>query len=122
MSVAAVPNDLLAVVATWPEEWREHFAEREAIMAIDASHSYVPAILEAFKDVVRVAVLRTRPPVGEQGEEVGHADGAVAVEVAGAAVARPPTCQQRQQIGHADRAVAVEVGRTAGTTPSSPAE
>ncbi len=43
-------NDLLAEVATWPEEWRDHFAEREAIMAIDASHPYVPAIREAFKD------------------------------------------------------------------------
>ena len=31
------PNDLLAVVTTWPEEWRDSFAEREAIMAIDAS-------------------------------------------------------------------------------------
>ena len=28
-----------------------------------------------------MAVLRTRPPVGEEGEEVGCADGAVAVEV-----------------------------------------
>ena len=43
-------NDLLAEVATWPEEWRDHFAEREAIMAIDASHPYVPATREAFKD------------------------------------------------------------------------
>ena len=42
-------------MATWPEEWRDHFAEREAILAIDASHPYVPAIREAFKDVVRVA-------------------------------------------------------------------
>ncbi len=33
----ADPNDLLAVVTTWPEEWRDSFAEREAIMAIDAS-------------------------------------------------------------------------------------
>ncbi len=40
-------------------------------MAIDASRPYVPAIREAFKDVVRVAVLRTRPPVGEEG--VDHA-------------------------------------------------
>ena len=38
------PNDLLAVATTWPEEWREQFAAREAIMAIDASHPYVPAI------------------------------------------------------------------------------
>ena len=57
-----------AVVATWPEEWQDSFAEREAIMAIDASRPYVPAVREAFKDVVRVAVLRTRPPVGEEGE------------------------------------------------------
>ena len=32
-------------------------AEREAIMAIDASHSCVSAIREVFKDVVRVAAL-----------------------------------------------------------------
>ena len=49
------PNDLPTLVATWPEEWQDSFAEREAIMAIDASHPYVPAIREAFKDVVRVA-------------------------------------------------------------------
>ncbi len=48
------PNDLPTVVATWPEEWRDHYREREAIMAIDASHPYVPARREAFKDVVRV--------------------------------------------------------------------
>ncbi len=68
------PNDLLAVVATWPEVWQDSFAEREAIMAIDASHPCVTAMQEAFKDVVRVAVLRTRPPVGEEGEKVGDAD------------------------------------------------
>ena len=54
-------NDLLAVSATW----RDDFTEREAIMAIDASDPYVPAIREAFKDVVRVQKLRARPPVGE---------------------------------------------------------
>ena len=32
------------------------------------------SIREAFKDVVRVALLRTRPPVGEEGEEVGRAE------------------------------------------------
>ena len=47
------PNDLLAVLATWPPDWPDHFREHEAIMAIDASHPYVPAIREAFKDVVR---------------------------------------------------------------------
>ena len=31
------PNDSLAIVATWPEEWQDSFAEREAIMANDAS-------------------------------------------------------------------------------------
>ncbi|MEE9129183.1 MAG: hypothetical protein V3T84_04130 [Phycisphaerales bacterium] len=31
------PNDLLVVAATWPEEWRDRFDEREAIMAIGAS-------------------------------------------------------------------------------------
>ncbi len=49
------PNDLLAVVATWPEEWQDSFAEREAIMAIDASHPYVPAIQAAFEEVVSMA-------------------------------------------------------------------
>ena len=44
------PNDLPTLVATWPEEWQDSFAEREAIMTIDASHPYVPAIREAFKD------------------------------------------------------------------------
>ena len=56
-------------------------------------------------------VLRTRPPVGEEGEEVGCANGAVAVEVGGATFARAPTCQQRKQIGRADAAVGVEVPR-----------
>ncbi len=32
---AADPNDLPAVAATWPEEWQNHLAEREAIVAID---------------------------------------------------------------------------------------
>lgn len=49
------PNDLLAVVATCPEAWRDDFAEREAIMAIDASHPYVPVIREAYKDTLRMA-------------------------------------------------------------------
>ena len=57
-------------MATWPEEWRDSFAEREVIMAIDTSHPYVPAIRGAFKDVVRVQKLRTRPPVGEEGEGI----------------------------------------------------
>ncbi len=35
---AADPNDLLTIVATWPEEWQNHLAEREAIMAVDARH------------------------------------------------------------------------------------
>jgi len=51
------PNDLLTVVATGPEKWQDSFAEREATIAIDASHPYVPAIREAFKDVVRVQKL-----------------------------------------------------------------
>lgn len=49
------PNDLRAVVAAWPQVWHDHFAEREAIMAIDASHPYLRAIREAFRDVVRLA-------------------------------------------------------------------
>ena len=35
------------------------------------------------------SVLRTRPPVGQQHEEIGCADGAVAVEVGGAALPLP---------------------------------
>ena len=50
---------------------------------------------------------RTRPPVDEEGEEVGRANGAVAVEVGGAAFARAPTSQQREEIGRADAAAAV---------------
>ncbi len=38
-----------------PEGWPDCSAEREAIVAIEASHPYVPAIREAFKDVVRAA-------------------------------------------------------------------
>ncbi len=66
-------NDLLTVAATWPEAWRDDFTEREAIMAIDASDPYVPAIREEFKDLVRVQKLRARSPIGE---EVGCADSA----------------------------------------------
>ena len=58
----------------------------------------------------RALVLPTRPPVGKEGEEVGCADGAVAVEVSGAAFGRSPTDEQREQIGCADTAVGVEVG------------
>ena len=49
--------------------------------------------------------LRTRPPVDEEGEQVGCADGAVVVEVGGTAFAWLPTCQQREQIGQANSAV-----------------
>lgn len=59
--------------------------------------------------------LGTRPPVGEEGEEgeeIGDADVAVAVEV-GRAVrlrrARTATCQQREKVGCADGDVIVEV-------------
>ncbi len=64
--------------------------------------------------------LRTRPPVGEEGEEVGHADVVVAVEVGGAAFARAPTCQQQEQIGHADRAVGVEIPQTNAVEEQDP--
>ncbi len=53
-----------------------------------------------------LAVPRTRPPVGEEGEEVGDADGAVTVEVTQGADFTPRT-EQRQQVGSADVAVAV---------------
>ncbi len=55
------PNDLVTVVATWPEEWQDSFAEREAIMAIDASHPYVPTIREAFKAAVRMGYCTLAP-------------------------------------------------------------
>ncbi len=45
-----------------------------------------------------LAVPRTRPPVGEEGEEVGDADGAVTVEVTQGADFTPRT-EQRQQVG-----------------------
>ena len=54
---------------------------------------------------------RTRAPVGEEGEEIGRADGTVAVEVGGAAFARAPTCQQREQIASANAAIAIHVPR-----------
>ena len=57
----------------------------------------------------KVTFLQTRPPVGEEGEEVGDADVTVAVEVGGAAFARAPTCQEREEIGHADGPVTVKV-------------
>ena len=38
------PNDLLAVVATWPEVWHDHYREREAIMAINANHRRMPPV------------------------------------------------------------------------------
>ena len=54
-SVAGDLNDVLPVVAKWPEEWRDSFAEREAVMAINACYPYVPAIREAFKEEGSVA-------------------------------------------------------------------
>ncbi len=53
----------------------------------------------------------TRPPIDEEGEEIGCADGAVAVEVGGAAFARPPTCQQREEIGCAYNCVVIKIPR-----------
>ncbi len=41
---------------------------------------------------------QTRAPIGEHREEIGCADGAVFIEVGGAAFARAPTCQQRKYI------------------------
>ena len=50
------PGDLLEIVRTaWPEPWRDDFAEREAIMAIDARFPWAVAIREAFKDCVSFA-------------------------------------------------------------------
>ena len=60
-------------------------------------------------------------PVGEQCQEVGDADDAVAVEVAGAAwrawgVARTPGGEQGEEIDDRHFAVAVEVARDRGNT------
>ena len=49
------PQDLLQLVRVWPPEWRDAFAEREAIMAIAARFPWAVAIREAFKDCQRVA-------------------------------------------------------------------
>ena len=57
--------------------------------------------------------LRTRPPVDEQCEEVGGADGAVDIEIGQAAyllITRPPRRQQRQQISGAHGKISVQVG------------
>ena len=63
---------------------------------------FVRTCLRAFApssshDALMPSSSRTRPPVGEEGEEIGDADGAAAVEVGGAASLRrtwAPTCQQ----------------------------
>ena len=57
-------------------------------------------------------MLRTRPPVDEQGEKVGRPDVAVAVEVGEAVVAistRTPVHKQDEQIARAHRSVAVKI-------------
>ena len=56
-------------------------------------------------------VLRTRPPVGEEGEEVARAHVAVVVEVGGAAFAKTPTGEQRKQVGCANIAVTIKIPR-----------
>ncbi len=55
MADVADPTDLLAAVAAWPPLWRDHFAERDAILNVEAKIPHVPAIREAFKDTVRAA-------------------------------------------------------------------
>ena len=64
-----------------------------------------------------LAVLQARPPVGEEGEEIGDADGAVAVEVGGQL---PPIREEDEQIAHADGAVAVEIGWTIAAIEARP--
>lgn len=46
----ADPQELLDIVRGWPPDWRDAFAEREAIMAISARFPWAVAIREAFKD------------------------------------------------------------------------
>ena len=52
---------------------------------------------------------RTRPPVGEEGEEVGYADVAVPVEIGGMPRVGPPCPQQDEQILHANVTGAVKI-------------
>ncbi|MHC5002793.1 MAG: hypothetical protein ACYTJ0_06685 [Planctomycetota bacterium] len=49
------PQDLLGLVRSWPEDWRDAFDEREAIMAVQARFPWAVAIREAFKDCLRLA-------------------------------------------------------------------
>ena len=49
-------------------------------------------------DAVKAIIIRTPPPVDQQCEQVGRTDGAVFVEVGGAAFARSPTYEQRKEI------------------------
>ncbi len=70
------PGDLLEIVRTrWPREWRDAFAEREAIMAIDARFPWAVAIREAFKDCERARRLLgpsgDSPPPPIHGDEGG---------------------------------------------------
>ena len=44
--------------------------------------------------LIAALFLRARPPVGEEDEEVGCADGAIVVEVSGTTFARTPTAQE----------------------------
>ena len=64
------PNDLLAVVATWPKVWQDPYREREAIMAINASPHRIEA--QSF-GVVHIFVARRRssPPQGPPGPPQG---------------------------------------------------
>ena len=55
-----------------------------------------------------VTRLRTRPPVGEQGEEVGDADDAIAVEVGRAVGTFAPRGGQYDQITAANVAVGID--------------
>ncbi len=52
-------------------------------------------VLACLSRYESAAFLRTRPPVGEEGEEVGRADGAITVEIRRATFARAPSCEQR---------------------------
>ena len=64
------------------------------------------------------SVLRTRPPVGEESEEIGHADSTIAVKVRRSAGISAPSSKQCQQIGYADQSVRVKIPRTFGDDES----
>ncbi len=65
-------------------------------------------------------VLRTRPPVGEEGEEIARADGAVAVEVGRTASVTAPSAEGRDEVTRSDEPITVEVRKAPPLLASPP--